>query len=410
MGVSSRGRAPSGRTMSLVAGEGGPWAPCVSASPSGGCARRGGVQGLGRGRGLRAVAGDSPASASFSLRAQRMASRAVAPSAVRQAGASPDFDLMQYLGSRAVLVEKALDGSLPAGVAKLPTGLDATSSTYTEGIPPGYPGTAHDSMRYSLLAGGKRLRPVLALAACELVGGTNEDAMALACAVEMIHTMSLMHDDLPAMDNDDFRRGKPTNHVVYGEDIAILAGDALLAYAFEYIARATPATVDPRRVVRVIADVARCVGACGLVGGQVVDLESEGKKFGDVDIATLEYIHVHKTAALLEASVVGGANLGGATDEELDRLQRFSRAIGLAFQIIDDILDVTATTEELGKTAGKDLNADKTTFPKLLGLEASRARADELIQQAKDELLGHSWKNDPTPLLGLADFITARKN
>lgn len=340
----------------------------------------------------------------------RPLSRAVAPSAARQAGASPDFDLMQYLGSRAVLVEEALDGSLPVGVAGLPAGLDATSSAYTSGIPLGYPATAHDSMRYSLLAGGKRLRPVLALAACELVGGSNEDAMALACAVEMIHTMSLMHDDLPAMDNDDFRRGKPTNHVVYGEDIAILAGDALLAYAFEYIARATPATVDPRRTVRVIADVARCVGACGLVGGQVVDLESEGKKFGDVDIATLEYIHVHKTAALLEASVVGGANLGGGTDEELDRLQRFSRAIGLAFQIIDDVLDVTATTEELGKTAGKDLNADKTTFPKLLGLEASRARADELIKQAKDELLGHEWKNDPTPLLGLADFITARKN
>ena len=138
--------------------------------------------------------------------------------------------------------------------------------------------------------------------------------------------------------------------------------------------------------------------------------ESEGKKFGDVDIGTLEYIHVHKTAALLEASVVGGANLGGATDEELARLQRFSRAIGLAFQIIDDVLDVTATTEELGKTAGKDLNADKTTFPKLIGLEASRTRADELIKQAKDELLGHTWKNDPTPLLGLADFITARKN
>jgi geranylgeranyl diphosphate synthase type II len=265
-----------------------------------------------------------------------------------------------------------------------------------------YPERIYEAMRYSLLAGGKRLRPILCLAACELAGGQMVQAMPTACALEMIHTMSLIHDDLPAMDNDDFRRGKPTNHKVYGEDMAILAGDALLAYAFQFIAEQTQ-QVAAERVLQVIARLANAVAATGLVGGQVVDLESEGKA---ISIETLEFIHAHKTGALLEVSVVSGAILAGGSEEMIQRLTRFSRDIGLAFQIIDDILDVTATSEQLGKTAGKDLTAAKATYPSLWGLEVSRQKADQLIQSAKQQLdpYGHA----AVPLQALADFITHR--
>jgi geranylgeranyl diphosphate synthase type II len=217
--------------------------------------------------------------------------------------------------------------------------------------------------------------------------------------------MSLIHDDLPAMDNDDYRRGQLTNHKVYGEDIAILAGDGLLAYAFEYIADRTPA-VPPQRVLRTIVHLARAVGAAGLVGGQVVDLESEGKT--DTTLETLTYIHTHKTGALLEACVTTGAILGGASESELARLSKYAHNIGLAFQIIDDILDITATQEELGKTAGKDLTAEKATYPKLMGLDASRQEADRLIAEAQ-ELLAY-FGDRGTALASLADYITARKN
>lgn len=296
-------------------------------------------------------------------------------------GKTSTFDLSAYLKGRQTQVEAALDRSLPL--------------TYPERI--------YEAMRYSLLAGGKRLRPILCLATCELAGGTIEMAMPTACALEMIHTMSLIHDDLPAMDNDDYRRGKPTNHKVYGEDIAILAGDGLLAYAFEYIAAQTQ-NVPAEQVLKVVACLGRAVGASGLVGGQVVDLQSEGKP--DIEEETLTYIHTHKTGALLEACVVCGAKLAGAGEEDLQRLSCYAQNIGLAFQIIDDILDITATQEQLGKTAGKDLQAQKATYPSLWGLETSKAKAEQLVESAKAQLEPFGAKAEP--LLALADFITKR--
>ncbi len=255
-----------------------------------------------------------------------------------------NFDLASYLKDKKQLVETALDESLPI--------------TRPEKI--------YEAMRYSLLAGGKRLRPILCLTTCELMGGTLEMSLPTACALEMIHTMSLIHDDLPAMDNDDYRRGKLTNHKVYGEDIAILAGDALLSYAFEYVATQTRNVALPQ-LIDVIARLGRTVGAAGLVGGQVLDLESEGKS--DVTVDTLKFIHIHKTGALLETSVVSGAILAGAKKEDLERLSRYAQNIGLAFQIIDDILDITSTKEELGKTAVKDAQEQKATYPSLWGFE-----------------------------------------
>jgi geranylgeranyl diphosphate synthase type II len=292
-----------------------------------------------------------------------------------------DFDLANYLKTHQTQVEAALESSLPIV----------------------YPETIYEAMRYSLLAGGKRLRPILCLATCEMMGGTLDMAMPTACALEMIHTMSLIHDDLPAMDNDDYRRGKLTNHKVYGDDIAILAGDGLLAYAFEYIARETP-KVPPQQVLQTIAHLARAVGAAGLVGGQVVDLQSEGKS--DVTAETLTYIHNHKTGALLEACVVCGAILAGATTEQIAKLSRYAQNIGLSFQIIDDILDITATQEQLGKTAGKDLQAQKVTYPSLWGIEASKTKAEELIDTAKAQLA--PFGTAAVPLLALADYITNR--
>lgn len=291
------------------------------------------------------------------------------------------FDLASYLAERQAQVEAALDRSLPVV----------------------YPEKIYEAMRYSLMAGGKRLRPILCLATCELTGGTLEMAMPTACALEMIHTMSLIHDDLPAMDNDDYRRGKLTNHKVFGEDVAILAGDGLLAYAFEHVAVATQ-NVPADRLLKVVAMLGRAVGAAGLVGGQVVDLDCEGKS--DVSLETLNFIHNHKTAALLEASVISGAVLTGASEENLQRLRRYAQNIGLAFQIVDDILDITATQEELGKTAGKDLTAQKATYPSIWGLEESRKQADKLVNEAKAELL--PFGEQAVALTALADFITAR--
>eukprot|EP01025_Chloroclados_australasicus_P057135 TRINITY_DN7111_c0_g1_i1.p1 TRINITY_DN7111_c0_g1~~TRINITY_DN7111_c0_g1_i1.p1 ORF type:complete len:233 (-),score=39.62 TRINITY_DN7111_c0_g1_i1:305-955(-) len=216
--------------------------------------------------------------------------------------------------------------------------------------------------------------------------------------------MSLIHDDLPCMDNDDMRRNKPTNHVVYGDDVAILAGDALLSYAFEHIARATRA--DPALVVRVIAELGRAVGAVGLVGGQIVDIKSEGQK---VPLETLKWIHVHKTAALLEVSVVAGAILAGAPDKDVEKVRKYAINIGLAFQVVDDVLDVTQPTEALGKTAGKDLLTEKSTYPSLVGLDESRKIATDLIEDAKAQLADYD-PSKAAPLLGLADYILHRKN
>ncbi len=293
---------------------------------------------------------------------------------------NPSFDFAAYLAESKAFVEKALDESLG----------------------PEKPDILRESMRYSLLAGGKRLRPILCLASCELAGGESEKAIHTAVALEMIHTMSLIHDDLPSMDDDDLRRGRATNHKVYGEAIAILSGDALLTRAFEMVAIRTKG-VPSERLLKVVGVLSRVAGAPGLVGGQVVDLESEGK---NVDLDTLEYIHLHKTGALLKASVLTGAIIGGANQDLLDSLVIYSKGIGLAFQIIDDILDVTANSQTLGKTAGKDLIADKTTYPKLLGLEESRKRADSLVTEAKEVLT--PWRKKAQPLLALADYITNR--
>ncbi len=290
------------------------------------------------------------------------------------------FDLSAYLQVRQAQVEAALDSAMPII----------------------YPEKIYEAMRYSLLAGGKRLRPILCLATCEMAGGTIEMAMPTACALEMVHTMSLIHDDLPAMDNDDYRRGKLTNHKVYGEDIAILAGDGLLAYAFEFVV--TTQNVAAQKLLQVIARLGRAVGAAGLVGGQVVDLESEGKP--DVSLETLNFIHNHKTAALLEASVVCGGILAGTPEAELQRLSRYAQNIGLAFQIVDDILDITATQEELGKTAGKDLQAQKVTYPSLWGLEESQRQAQQLVQAAAAEL--DLFGKKARPLIAIANFITSR--
>jgi geranylgeranyl diphosphate synthase, type II len=293
------------------------------------------------------------------------------------------FNLDRYLKEQKILVEAALDASLP--IAR--------------------PAKIYESMRYSLLAGGKRLRPILCLATCELMGGTVEMAMPTACALEMIHTMSLIHDDLPAMDNDDYRRGKLTNHKVYGDDIAILAGDGLLAYAFEYVALETK-NVPADRILKVIARLGNTVGAAGLVGGQVLDLESEGKT--DITAETLSFIHTHKTGALLETSVVSGAILAGSSDREITKLSRYAQNIGLAFQIVDDILDITATDEQLGKTAGKDLAAQKATYPSIWGLEKSQAKAQELIDEAIAQLTDYGATAEP--LRAIAKFIVTRNH
>jgi len=299
--------------------------------------------------------------------------------------APPAFDLATYMEEKRVLTEAALDASLKS------------SCKETEIIV--------ESMRYSLMAGGKRVRPMLCFAATEMFGGSLEAATPAAVALEMIHTMSLIHDDLPAMDNDDFRRGKPTNHVLYGDDVAILAGDAMLSTSFEHVARETTG-VPAERVVSVLRILGESVGPLGLAGGQVMDLKCEGKS--GVDLDTLGWIHTHKTAALLKAAVCSGAVLAGASEAEVAACEKYALKIGLAFQVADDILDVTASTEELGKTAGKDLDADKTTYPKLLGLERSREVAQELVDEAKEALapFGHR----AAPLLGLADYIIARKN
>jgi geranylgeranyl diphosphate synthase type II len=290
------------------------------------------------------------------------------------------FDFAAYLEAARLRVEAALDGSLAAE----------------------RPESLREAMRYSLLAGGKRLRPILCLAAFELAGGEGDLALPTAVALEMIHTMSLIHDDLPAMDNDDLRRGRPTNHKMFGEANAILAGDALLTRAFEMVALRSPG-VSAERLLQVVGELSLASGAPGLVGGQVVDLESEGKS---VDLETLEYIHLHKTGALLRACVISGALVAGADATLQAALHTYARGIGLAFQIIDDILDVTASSDVLGKTAGKDLTADKTTYPKLLGLEESRRRADGLVAEAKAAL--EPWRDRAAPLLALADYITSR--
>lgn len=265
--------------------------------------------------------------------------------------------------------------------------------------------TVYQAADYSLKAGGKRLRPVLLLEACELFGGTEQDAMAFACAMEMIHTYSLIHDDLPAMDDDDFRRGKPTNHVVYGEGMAILAGDGLLNRAYEVMIHSALNSVEFRdRYLMAMGTIAEAAGVSGMIAGQVVDLESEHKA---VPLETVDFIHAHKTGAMITASLVAGAIIGGANGEELEKIRHYGRNIGMAFQIIDDILDITGDQEKLGKDIGSDVEKQKSTYPSILGLEESRKIAQELLRESKEILEDYGHKGDF--LKALSDFLANRE-
>jgi geranylgeranyl diphosphate synthase, type II len=263
----------------------------------------------------------------------------------------------------------------------------AVDEALDRALPPesAWPATIHRAVRYSLFAGGKRVRPVLVLAAGEAVGGAREELMPLACAVEMVHTYSLVHDDLPAMDDDDLRRGKPTSHKVFGEAVAILAGDALLTRAFHLLAEVPEGWDDARvrRRLRAAATLGEACGTTGLIGGQVMDLESEGRAIGADD---LECLHRAKTGALLSACVRGGAILGGAGAGDLVLLSRYASAIGLAFQIVDDVLDATEDAQRLGKTAGKDEAARKATYVSVYGLDKARALAGTLRQEALEAI------------------------
>ena len=296
---------------------------------------------------------------------------------------TPDFDLKQYLEARRLTVEEALEVALPQQ---------------------GGPETrVVEAMRYSLFAGGKRLRPILCLAASEAVGGDLKAAMPAGCALEMIHTYSLIHDDLPAMDDDDLRRGKPTNHKVFGEAIAILAGDGLLTEAFVLLSDYN--SLLPERAVQVIGVIAEAASYRGMVGGQVVDILSQNKR---ADLETVQQMHSRKTAALIAAATESGALAGKGSEAQVAALARYGRAIGLAFQIADDILDIEGDTELLGKTTGADEARGKVTYPAAVGLERSRQAANEMVNDALAALEG--FDDRANPLRSLANYIITRKN
>ncbi len=293
------------------------------------------------------------------------------------------MNLKTYLRTRQGEIDRALNRYLPKANTK--------------------PATLHKAMRYSLFAGGKRLRPILCLAAAEACRGNIGNALPLACALECIHTYSLVHDDLPSMDNDDFRRGRPTCHKVFGEAIAVLAGDALLTIAFEIVSKAKPA---PRYdMSTLLSETAVAAGSQKLIAGQVADLEAEGK---NVKRDQLQFIHENKTAAILKSSVRLGAMSANAEAKKLSAITRFGQRLGLAFQIIDDILDVTQTSEILGKSAGKDVAAKKATYPAVIGLDKSRAEARRLTRQAHDTLSVFAGR-DAEPLHALANYLLERE-
>jgi geranylgeranyl diphosphate synthase type II len=292
------------------------------------------------------------------------------------------MDLKRFLDDRQKQVDRALDRFLPK--ASVP------------------PATLHKAMRYSLFAGGKRLRPILCLAAAEACGGKTAAALPHACATECIHTYSLIHDDLPSMDNDDLRRGRPTCHKVFGDGIAILAGDALLTIAFEIATHAQP--VRRYGLRDVFREISVAAGSRKLIAGQVLDLEAEGQR---ITRAQLRSIHENKTAALLTASIRLGAMAANANPKQLAAVTAFGRALGLAFQVIDDILDVTQTSEKLGKSAGKDVAANKATYPAVIGLDKSRAEARRLTAKAHGAL--ESLGENARVLRALADYLLARE-
>ena len=268
----------------------------------------------------------------------------------------------------------------------------------------GYQSTIMEAMNYSLKAGGKRLRPILTLEACKIVGGDEKDAIPFAIAVEMIHTYSLIHDDLPALDNDDLRRGKPTNHKIFGESMAILAGDSLLNYAFEIMLSNSINKENPQKYLRAINEVAKSTGIYGMIGGQVVDIQSENKV---ISKDKLDFIHLNKTAAIIIGCMRAGAIIGNACEEDLEKITKYSKNIGLSFQIVDDILDIVGDENKLGKKVGSDIENHKSTYPSLLGLEKSKEIANELIKEAKHNI--KDLKSDSSFLEGLANYIIDRE-
>lgn len=268
----------------------------------------------------------------------------------------------------------------------------------------GYQKTVIEAMNYSLSAGGKRLRPIITLEACRAVGGNEEDAIPFAMAIEMIHTYSLIHDDLPALDNDDLRRGRPTNHKVYGEAMAILAGDSLLNYAFEVMLSNSINKEYPNRYLKAINEIAKTSGIYGMIGGQVVDVESENMT---IEKEKLDFIHMNKTAAIMVGCMRAGAIVGGADEEKLEQITTYGKNIGLAFQIVDDILDIVGDEAKLGKNVGSDIENNKSTYPSLLGLEKSKEIANALIDEAKQNVIGLC--GDTEFLEGLADYIISRE-
>ena len=297
------------------------------------------------------------------------------------------MDIKKYLEEKKESVDSALERYLPKG---------------------DFPPSLHRAIRHSLFAGGKRIRPILAVASYEAVGGKGDGILPFACALEMIHTYSLIHDDLPAMDNDDYRRGKPTCHKVFGEAVAILAGDGLLAEAFKLMTHRIHwdrLLCDRQVILDTVHEVAKAAGIFGIVGGQVVDIESEGK---EVDLATLLYIHTHKTGAMITASVRTGAGLGGADPKTLDALVHYGERVGHAFQIADDSLNVEGKAELLGKSTGSDLSRGKATYPALLGLDESKRRAKELVEMSVRAL--EAFGPEADPLREIAWFIVSRRH
>ncbi len=296
------------------------------------------------------------------------------------------MNITDYLEEKRVEVDRFLDEAIPPAAAP--------------------PAILHESMRYSLLAGGKRIRPILAIATAEALETQPPGLMAVACSLELIHTYSLIHDDLPAMDNDDFRRGKPTNHKAYGDAIAILAGDALLTMAFDLLSRPDLMKgCDPLRQVRMLQELAFGSGNKGMVAGQVFDIQAEHQ---DIDLATLQNIHKHKTGMLIRAAVRMGAIAGGASDRQLDDMTGYAEDIGLAFQIADDVLNVTGTREELGKNPNTDAERGKKTYPTFYGVDGAKRLADECVTRAVARLASFGASADP--LREIARYITVRNH
>ena len=296
------------------------------------------------------------------------------------------MEISRYLDRKREEVDRFLDQILPE---------EKSSQT-----------TLHEAMRYSLFAGGKRIRPILAIAAAEAIGPPINALLPIASSLELIHTYSLIHDDLPAMDNDDYRRGKPTNHKVYGEAMAILAGDALLTLAFDLCSRSELVNdLDPARQVLVIRELALGAGHLGMVGGQVLDIQAENK---EIDLHTLQTIHTHKTGMLIRAAVRMGAIVSSATLPQLEHLTKYAEDVGLAFQIADDVLNVTGTRAQLGKDANTDAQRGKRTYPTFYGVDGARRLADECVDRALNRLESFDSKADP--LRELARYITARRN